>query len=102
LQEILKTLSVKAETKIIFIIMDGLGGIPINGKTELERANKPNINSLCKRGILGLMDPIGPGITPGSGPSHLALFGYNPLKYDIGRGLLSADGSYWIKTTGNS
>lgn len=92
MQEILKNLSIKTDTKIVFLIMDGLGGLPINGKTELERAYKPNIDSLCKEAIVGLMDPVGPGITPGSGPGHLALFGYDPLEYDIGRGLLSALG----------
>ncbi|MEW6007640.1 MAG: 2,3-bisphosphoglycerate-independent phosphoglycerate mutase [bacterium] len=91
-QEILKKLSIETEGKIVFLIMDGLGGIPIDGKTELEKANKPNIDGLCKESILGIMDSIAPGITPGSGPAHLALFGYDPLKYDIGRGLLSALG----------
>src|SRR5450759_4124749 len=92
--ELIKQLVVKNEKKIIFLIMDGLGGLPQEGgtKTELEAAATPNLDSLAASGTCGLLDPVGYGITPGSGPAHFALFGYDPLKYNVGRGLLSAAG----------
>ncbi len=92
--ELIDQLVVKNEKKIIFLIMDGLGGLPREGgtKTELETAATPNMDSLAKTGTCGLLDPIGFGITPGSGPAHFALFGYDPVKLNVGRGLLSAAG----------
>jgi 2,3-bisphosphoglycerate-independent phosphoglycerate mutase len=92
--EILEELIVKNNNKIIFLIMDGLGGLPMSGgnKTELESAKTPHLDQFATEGISGLMDPVSPGITPGSGPGHLALFGYDPLEYIIGRGVLSALG----------
>jgi 2,3-bisphosphoglycerate-independent phosphoglycerate mutase len=74
--------------------MDGLGGLPKGsaGLSELEAANPPNLNDLCKAGICGLHQPVGPGITPGSGAGHLALFGYDPIQYQVGRGVLAALG----------
>jgi 2,3-bisphosphoglycerate-independent phosphoglycerate mutase len=74
--------------------MDGLGGMPRAGdaNSELEAAFTPNLDRLAAAGTCGLLDPVGPGITPGSGPAHFALFGYDPIKYNVGRGLLSAAG----------
>jgi 2,3-bisphosphoglycerate-independent phosphoglycerate mutase len=92
--EILKPLIKSAETKIVFLVIDGLGGLPrqSDNKTELEAAYTPNLDNLAKNGICGLQQPVGTGITPGSGPGHLGLFGYNPLQYKVGRGVLAAHG----------
>jgi 2,3-bisphosphoglycerate-independent phosphoglycerate mutase len=92
--EFVDTLVVKNNTKIIFLIMDGLGGLPMGGRdqTELEAARTPNLDALARKSVCGLLDPIGYGITPGSGPAHFALFGYDPIKNNIGRGILEAAG----------
>ena len=92
-QEFLKKLTTKTDSKIVLLIMDGLGGVQNeSGKTELETANHPNMDELAKKSICGLSDPISSGITPGSGPAHLSIFGYDPLKHEIGRGLLDTLG----------
>lgn len=92
--DFIKRLTKPTETKIVLLVMDGLGGLPRkqDNLTELEFANTPNLDSLVSQGICGLQQPVGPGITPGSGPGHLALFGYDPIKYQVGRGVLSALG----------
>ncbi len=91
-EEIIKSLSIKNDAKIILLVIDGLGGLPVDGRTELEAADMPNLNRLASTSVCGLSYPVARGITPGSGPSHLALFGYDPFKYEIGRGVLEALG----------
>jgi 2,3-bisphosphoglycerate-independent phosphoglycerate mutase len=92
--ELMKILSQPSPDKIILLVLDGLGGLPHpeTGKTELETARTPNLDGLAAKGVSGLAELVGPGITPGSGAGHLALFGYDPLKFTIGRGVLEAVG----------
>ncbi len=91
---VLKGLREANKTKIVMLVADGLGGLPIEpgGKTELETARTPNLDALAAEGTVGLSTPVAPGITPGSGPGHLGLFGFDPLEHDIGRGVLEALG----------
>jgi len=92
--ELVRELAEKNGTKIVMLVADGLGGLPMepHGKTELETASTPNLDALAGRGTSGLSVPVLPGITPGSGPGHLGLFGYDPLTFKIGRGALEATG----------
>jgi hypothetical protein len=91
-QTLTRELHVKNDTKIVMLVADGLGGLPMTpgGKTELETAKKPNLDALARIGVQGASIPVCPGIAPGSGPGHLGLFGYDPIKYLIGRGALEA------------
>jgi 2,3-bisphosphoglycerate-independent phosphoglycerate mutase len=91
---LMRELHQPAETKIVMLVIDGVGGLPREpgGPTELEAAHTPNLDALAAEAMCGLSTAIFPGVTPGSGPSHLSLFGYDPLRYDIGRGVLEALG----------
>src|SRR6266542_2331512 len=94
LHDLIRDLREPNSTKIVLVVADGLGGLPLEpgGDTELETANTPNLDACAREGVCGLSTPVLPGITPGSGPGHLGLFGYDPLEYKIGRGILEALG----------
>ena len=90
---LMRELSVSTDSKIVLLVLDGLGGLPNErDETELEAANSLNLDSLAAKSDLGLSRPVAAGVSPGSGPGHLALFGYDPLEYWVGRGVLSALG----------
>ncbi|MCL2150263.1 MAG: 2,3-bisphosphoglycerate-independent phosphoglycerate mutase [Dehalococcoidia bacterium] len=92
--ELVRDLAISTSSKIVLLVIDGLGGLPdpSTGQTELESAHTPNLDRLARTGNCGLTRPVGPGITPGSAPGHLGLFGYDPMAYVIGRGVLEALG----------
>ncbi len=94
IHELIRDLREPAKTKIVLLVADGLGGLSRQpgGLTELETAKTPNLDACARDGVTGLSIPVLPGITPGSGPGHLGLFGYDPLEYRIGRGILEALG----------
>ncbi|SEI93443.1 phosphoglycerate mutase [Deinococcus reticulitermitis] len=94
LLETVRGLAKKTESKILMVVLDGVGGLPLTpgGDTELAAARTPNLDALAQESQLGLVELVGAGLTPGSGPGHLSLFGYDPLKYVVGRGALSAVG----------
>lgn len=90
----IRDLATPTPSKIVLLVIDGLGGLPDpdTGKTELETARIPNLDQVASSGICGMVDPVSRGITPGSAPGHLALFGYDPLEFTVGRGILEALG----------
>src|SRR5207245_2479572 len=92
--ELVRELAQAADTKIVLFVMDGLGGLPHpeTGRTELETAYTPHLDHIAKDSACGFTIPVAVGVTPGSGPGHLALFGYDPLVFNIGRGVLEAVG----------
>lgn len=91
-EKITSALSVETSSKIVLLVLDGLGGLPIDGQTSLQTAHTPHLNTLAAQSVCGLTHPVFMGITPGSGPAHLSLFGYDPTKYLLGRGILEAMG----------
>src|SRR5947208_12995821 len=92
MHDLLRELREPSDSKIVLLVADGLGGLPEEpgGKTELESARTPNLDACVREGVCGLSIPVLPGITPRSGPGHLGLFGYDPLQYRIGRGIVEA------------
>jgi 2,3-bisphosphoglycerate-independent phosphoglycerate mutase len=94
IHDLTRTLHDSSDSKIVMLVADGLGGLPLEpgGPTELEAAQTPHLDALAKRAVQGMSIPVAPGISPGSGPGHLGLFGYDPVKYLIGRGALEATG----------
>ncbi len=94
MHQLTRELQIHNDSKIVLLVADGLGGLPQQpgGLTELETARTPNLDRLAELGISGGSIPVKPGISPGSGPGHLGLFGYDPLHYLIGRGALEATG----------
>ena len=95
LDEVYQSLTIPNETKLALVVLDGLGDIATEStgfRTPLEAAKTPTLDALAKRSAMGRMIPVAPGITPGSGPGHLGLFGYDPLEYEVGRGVIEALG----------
>jgi len=101
IHHLIQELREPSDTKIVLLVADGLGGLPLQpgGRTELETASTPNLDALARDGVTGLSLPVLPGITPGSGPGHLGLFGYDPLEFRIGRGILEALGINFAVTS---
>src|SRR5882724_2079448 len=95
LDSLYSELTLKSDAKLVLVVLDGLGDLAVKEQgylTPLEAAKTPNLDALCRDAAQGRMLPVAPGITPGSGPGHLALFGYDPLDFQVGRGVIEALG----------
>jgi 2,3-bisphosphoglycerate-independent phosphoglycerate mutase len=100
--DFLASLAVGNNSKVVLVVLDGLGDLPgPDGKTALEAAATPNLDRLALLSVCGFHDPVAPGITPGSGPAHIGLFGYDPLRYTIGRGVLDTAGTPFVFQSGD-
>jgi len=95
LDQVYRNLTITNDSTLALVVLDGVGDIATAAtgfRTPLEAARTPNLDALAKRSALGRLVPVAPGITPGSGPGHLGLFGYDPLEYEVGRGVIEALG----------
>ena len=92
MRDMIEKLSIPSGSKILMCVLDGLGGLPVNGKTEIQKAKTPNLDKLARSSSCGFHIPVAPGITPGSGAAHLGLFGYDPVSCEMGRGVVEAAG----------
>src|SRR5580700_12197714 len=95
LDDFYSKLTIKTKAKLVLVVMDGLGDLATKEQgflTPLEAASTPNLDALARIGAQGRMIPVAPGVTPGSGPGHLGLFGYDPIEYQVGRGVIEALG----------
>ena len=82
--DLVEKLAISTDSRILLIVLDGVGDVAAEGKTPLAAASTPHLDELARGGSLGLSTPVAPGIAPGSGPGHLSLFGYDPLVYEVG------------------
>ncbi|CAN5833949.1 2,3-bisphosphoglycerate-independent phosphoglycerate mutase [soil metagenome] len=102
MQDLIPSLVRKSDSKIVLLVLDGLGGVRTSSRgTELSEANTPNLDRMAAEGMSGVHTVVGPGITPGSGAGHMALFGYDPVQYLLGRGALSAAGVAFDRRAGD-
>src|SRR5690349_8091501 len=95
LDALYSSLTLETKARLVLVVLDGLGDLAVGAHdylTPLEAAATPNLDRLCRDSAQGRMIPVAPGITPGSGPGHLGLFGYDPLEWEVGRGVIEALG----------